>query len=38
MSWELVHGMQNYQQPGKATGPIVRFFADSFGDGKLPAE
>ncbi len=38
MSWELVHGMQNYQQPGKATGPIVRFFAESFGDGKLPAE
>jgi hypothetical protein len=38
MSWELVHGMQNYTQPGKATGPIVRFFAESFGDGKLPAE
>jgi hypothetical protein len=38
MSWELVHGMQNYQQPGKATGPIVRFFAETFGDGKLPAE
>jgi hypothetical protein len=38
MSWELVHGMQNYQQPGKATGPIVRYFAETFGDGKLPAE
>jgi hypothetical protein len=38
MSWELVHGMWGYQQPGKATGPIVRFFAESFGDGKLPPE
>jgi len=38
MSWELVHSMWGYQQPGKAAGPIVRFFAESFGDGKLPAD
>lgn len=38
MSWELVRGMWGYQQPGRANGPIVRFFAETFGDGKLPAE
>jgi hypothetical protein len=38
MSWELVHGMQNYNQPGRATGPIVRYFAEMVGDGKLPAD
>jgi hypothetical protein len=37
MSWELVHGMWGYQQPGKATGPIVRFFAE-MGNDKLPPE
>ncbi len=37
MSWELLHSMWGYQQPGRAASPVVRFFAESFGD-KLPAE
>jgi hypothetical protein len=37
MSWELLHGMWGYNQPGRAASPIVRGLAETFGE-KLPAE
>jgi hypothetical protein len=37
MSWELLRGMWGYTQPGKVASPIVRSFAEMFGE-KLPPE
>jgi len=31
MGFELLHSMWGYRQPAKVSGPIVRFFSDTFG-------